>query len=171
MTSKILVFAIATILTASVLALTMSNQASAQANWAVHVTRSVNEIIVMFEDPNSNNVVTKTFQLGNNHVIASHETQQAEELAVQTTKSVLGDVCLSCIGGLAAHDTQLGKELAGKLLGHVGANLGTGTGLLGGDAPLSHLNILGSGATLGQPAGNSGSLGGIASGESSHAEG
>ena len=72
------------------------------------------------------------------------------KLAGETTKSALGDVCLSCGNGLAAHETQQGKELAGKLSGHMGANLGTGTGLLGEDAPLSHLNILGSGATLGQ---------------------
>src|ERR1051326_6645497 len=92
MTSKVLAFAIATILTASVLALTLSNQAFAQpGRW-----------------------ILDTGVLG--HI---HQTQFGKELAGQTTKSVLGDVCLSCWNGFAAHETQQGTELSGKLLGHV----------------------------------------------------
>lgn len=65
--------------------------------------------------------------------------QLGNDLAGQTTKSALGDVCLSCWNGLAAHETQqVGNVLSGEL-GHVGVNLGTGAGLLdgGGGAALT----------------------------------
>ena len=40
------------------------------------------------------------------------------KLGAQITKSVLGDVCLSCWNGFAAHETEQANELAGKLSGH-----------------------------------------------------
>ena len=86
-TSKILGLAIATVLTAYISALSFSHQAFAQpGRWIVD-----------------------TGVLG--HI---HQTQHGKVLAEQTTKSVLGDVCLSCWNGLAAHEAQQGKELAGN---------------------------------------------------------
>jgi hypothetical protein len=35
--------------------------------------------------------------------------------------AALGDVCLSCWNGLAAHETQLGKELAGQTTSLLGS--------------------------------------------------
>src|SRR5581483_3412625 len=154
-TSKILGLAIATILTASISALTMSSQAFAQAQ------------NLFPGSPNSALIEGEQYNL------AGLQTQQGKVLAEQTTKSVLGDVCLSCWNGLAAHETQQGKELAGELgqlgsewngqqldaalgsipdttqqankvlsgeLGHLRANLGTGNGLLGIDTTASGMN-------------------------------
>src|SRR5581483_2244374 len=120
-TSKILGLAIATILTASISALTMSSQAFAQAQ------------NLFPGSPNSALIEGEQYNL------AGLQTQQGKVLAEQTTKSVLGDVCLSCWNGLAAHETQQGKELAGEL-GQLGANLGTGNGLLGIDTTASGMN-------------------------------
>ncbi|MGN6623465.1 MAG: hypothetical protein ACTHKK_04930 [Candidatus Nitrosocosmicus sp.] len=83
-TSKILGLTIATILTASIAALTLSNQA--------------------FAAPESSHKLFQT--LGHaGKILAGQGTQLGKELAGQT-KSVLGDVCLSCWNGLAAHETQ-----------------------------------------------------------------
>lgn len=88
-TSKILGLTVATILTASIAALTLSNQA--------------------FAAPESAHKLFQTLGQSLGHAgktLAGHGTQLGKELAGQTTKSVLGDVCLSCWNGLAAHETQ-----------------------------------------------------------------
>jgi len=118
-TSKILGLAIATILTASIAALTLSNQAFAQAQ------------NLFPGSPNSALIGGEQYNL------AGLQTQQGKELAGQTTKSVLGDVCLSCWGGLAAHERQQADKMLSGELGHVGVNLGTGNGLLGGSIPIN----------------------------------
>ncbi len=127
MTSTILALAIATILTASVLVITLSSQAFAQpGRWIVD-----------------------TGVLGH-----KHQTQFGKELGAQTTKSILGDVCLSCWNGFAAHETQQANEQATGLLGGInshaegtntiagvlaggqeGGQTTTGTGNLGSTAP------------------------------------
>ena len=89
------------------------------------------------------------------------------KLVGQTTKSVLGDVCLSCWNGFAEHETQQANEqatgllgginshaegtntIAGVLTGGQGQQGQTTTGNLGSTAPSGGT---GSGSTLGSTA-------------------
>ena len=168
-TSTILAFAIATILTAYVLTLTLSNQVFAQPDQIppggggnggvtpiggggstsplnggnggtgqVTVIAFGSEALLRQPASNSggNTAPEELRQPASNSGQLGHTLTK---LAGQTTESVLGDVCLSCWGGLAAHETQQAKELAGKLSGHTPGQQGqttTGTGNLGSTAPI-----------------------------------
>ena len=155
MTSKVLAFAIATILTASVLVLTLSNQVFAQPN-QTPITPNILHIQI-FGGGGGGGGATGAL-LGQPASNSGQLGHTLTKLAGQITKSVLGDVCLSCWGGLAAHETQQAKELAGKLginnidpqnpaaeLGQQGQTT-TGTGNLRSTAPNGDT---GSGSTLG----------------------
>ena len=96
---------VATILAANISAFTMSNQAFAQP--------PINIGQLGQSASNSGNL-GHSGQLG--QVLA-----EEKELAGHTTKSALGDVCLSCWGGLAEHEALRGKVLGGQITSNLGS--------------------------------------------------
>lgn len=166
--AKILGFAIATVLTAYIAVLTLSNQVFALGNISTQGGNAAP--VALFRQTQTTFPVTHqivvgpgTIQVLVGKILSGQETQQAG----RTTKSVLGDVCLSCWGGLAAHETQQGKELAGQATKSVlGINIDHAVNHVVHDLNVhgrSHIEVEPAGNSLGSQGTGNGLLGGTGS--------